>query len=51
MTDDTTAAPDLAPMLERRRIEAEILAEVYATAAPDDQGVIDGRHVVLPALG
>ena len=49
MTDDTTAAPDLAPMLERRRIEAEILAEVYATVKAT-HGVEEARRVVAESV-
>ena len=45
MTDDTTAAPDLAPMLERRRIEAEILAEVYETVKAT-HGVAEARRAL-----
>lgn len=45
MTDDTASAPDLAPMLERRRIEAEILAQVYETVKAA-HGVDEARRVI-----
>jgi len=49
MTDDSTTAPDLAPMLERRRIEAEILSHVYETVKAA-HGVDEARRVVADAV-
>lgn len=40
---------DLAPMLERRRIEAEILAHVYATVK-EARGVDEARRVVAESV-
>ncbi len=40
---------DLAPMLERRRIEAEILAHVYATVK-EARGVEEARRVVAESV-
>ena len=45
MTDSDKRAADLAPMLERRRIEAEILAHVY-DAVKETHGVDEARRVV-----
>ena len=47
MTQD--AEPDLAPMLERRRIEAEILSHVYETVKTS-HGIEAARHVVAESV-
>ncbi|MFT4096411.1 MAG: L-2-amino-thiazoline-4-carboxylic acid hydrolase [Rhodoblastus sp.] len=51
MSDQTTSefAPDLAPMLERRRIEAEILAQVYETVKAA-HGVAEARRIVAESV-
>ena len=41
--------PDLAPMLERRRIEAEILSHVYETVKAE-HGVDEARRVVADSV-
>ena len=47
MTDDTTA--ELAPMLERRRVEAEILSHVYETVKAA-HGVEAARKIVAESV-
>ncbi|HMN72169.1 MAG TPA: L-2-amino-thiazoline-4-carboxylic acid hydrolase [Rhodoblastus sp.] len=49
MSGHADATPDLAPMLERRRIEAEILAHVYETVKAA-HGVGEARRIVADAV-
>ena len=45
MSDNSDSRPDLAPMLERRRVEAEILAHVYETVKAS-HGLAEARRIV-----
>ncbi len=49
MTDQSDVPADLAPMLERRRIEAEILSHVYETVKAAS-GVAEARRVVAESV-